>query len=202
MYVGVYLSFDGILIQNDSTISISVIQTSLSGPHIVCTSDRRPCCEAQPQYGEWYFPNGSQVKHKQEGAVAFHRSRDNDGNVHLFRTHHTVMSPSGRFCCEVEDAAHTNQTLCVNICNSVCVQITDGITTPTLGQSYSLTCSVARAFVTTFQWSQDDSELNETGLTLSFQNLSLLDSGVYYCTITVDGTAYNSSKEIIFQCKW
>ena len=135
--------------------------------------------------------------------MAFHRSRDNNGNVHLFRTHHTVMSPSGRFCCEVEDATHTNQTLCINICNSTCVQITDGLATPTLGQSYSLTCSVAGDMdkATTFQWSKDGSELNETGQTLFFQHLRLSDSGVYTCAVTVNSVLYNSSMEVNTQSK-
>ena len=157
-----------------------------------------PCCQAQPQYGEWYFPNGSKVIHRQEGAVAFHRNRDNDGNVNLFCTHHTVTSPTGRFCCEVEDATHTNQTLCVNICNSICVQITDGVATPTLGQSYSLTCSVAGDMDnnTTFQWSKDGTILNETGPTLSFQSLKLPDSGVYTCAIRVDSVLHSSSVEV------
>ena len=157
-----------------------------------------PCCQEQPQYGEWYFPNGSQVIHRQEGEETFHRSRDNNGNVHLFRTHHNVTSPSGRFCCEVEDATRTNQTLCVNICNSTCVQITDGVAIPTLGQSYSLTCSVAGDMdkATTFQWSKDGSELNETGPTLSFQHLRSSDSGVYTCAIIVDSVFYNSSMEV------
>ena len=134
--------------------------------------------------------------------MAFHRSRDNDGNVYLFRVKDNVTSSTGRFCCEIEDATHTNQTLCVNICNSTCVQITDGVATPTLGQSYSLTCSVAGDMdnVTTFQWSKDGSLLNETGPILSFQYLSLLDSGLYSCAITVV-SSYNSSMEIIFQCK-
>ena len=200
-YVGVYLSYNGTIFESDSTISINDISMSLNQPHLVCTSDRRPCCQEQPQYGEWYFPNGSQVKHRTEGAVAFNRNRDNDGNVNLFRTRHTVTSPTGRFCCEVEDATHTNQTLCVNICNSVCVQITDGVASPTLGQSYSLTCSITGDMdnVTTFQWSKDGSELNETGPTLSFQHLNLTDLGVYTCTVTDDSVSYSSSIEVITQ---
>ena len=135
--------------------------------------------------------------------MAFHRNRDNNGNVNLFRVRNTVIPPTGRFCCEIEDATHTNQTLCVNICNSICVQITDGVATPTLGQSYNLTCSVAGDMdnVTTFQWSKDDSELNETGPILYFQHLTLSDSGVYFCAITFQKQLYNSSKELAFQCK-
>ena len=170
---------------------------------VVCTSDRMPCCRDNPQYGEWYFPNGSQVIHEIEGAVAFHRSRDNAGNVYLLRTSHTVLSPSGKFCCEVEDATGRNQTLCINICNSTCVHITDGVATPTLGQSYSLTCSVARASVTIYQWSKNDiALLNESGPILSFQSLSLSDSGLYTCAITMGSVLYNGSMKVTLQCKY
>ena len=162
-----------------------------------------PCCRDPQQLGDWYFPDGSQVKHKTEGAVAFHRSRDNAGNIYLLRTNHTVLSPSGKFCCEVEDATGRNQTLCINICNSTCVQITDGVATPTLGQSYSLSCSVAGtggAMISNYQWSKDGTELIATGPILSFQRLSLSDSGLYTCAITVGLVTYNSSIEVLLQC--
>ena len=198
--VGTYLSLNGSIIKNDSTTSINVIQTSVNGSHLVCTSDRMPCCRDPPQYGEWYFPNGSQVLHKQEGAVAFHRNRDNDGNVNLFRVRDDITSPTGRFCCEIEDATHTNQTLCVNICNSTCVQITDGVATPTLGQSYSLTCRVyTLENIDIVQWIKNGSVLNETRLTLSFLYLRSSDSGVYTCAVTVDSFSYNSSMEVFTQ---
>ena len=199
-----YLSHNKSILINNSNIAINNIQTSFSPSHshllVECTSDRMPCCQNSPQYGEWYFPNGSQVKHRQEGAVAFHRSRDDAGNVYLLRTNHTVLSPSGKFCCEVEDATGRNQTLCINICNSTCVHITDGVATPTLGQSYSLTCSVARARVTTYRWSRDGIALAETGPILSFPSLRLSDSGLYTCTISVGSVTYNSSLEVLLQC--
>ena len=187
---------------NGSSIAINVIRTAQHLVHVMCTSDRMPCCHDPPRYGEWYFPNGSQVKHKSEGAVTFHRSRDNFGNIHLLRIGTNVLSPSGKFCCEVEDATGRNQTLCINICNSTCVHITDGVATPTLGQSYSLTCSVARARATTYQWSKDGSTLNRSGPILSFQSLRLSDSGLYACSITVGAMTYNSSMdfELTLQC--
>ena len=204
--IGVYLSFSGRILINDSAIGINAVRTAEHfREHVVCTSDRMPCCQADPQYGEWYFPNGSQVKHKQEKAVAFHRSRDNFGNVHLLRTHHMVLSPSGKFCCEVEDATGRNERLCINICNSICVHITDGVATPTLGQNYSLTCSVAGTRGTTissYQWNKNGTELNETGQILSFQNLSFSDSGLYTCIIEFGSVTYNSSMEVILQCKY
>ena len=202
--VGVYLFFNGTFIESDSTVSISDISMSENQPHLVCTSDRMPCCQNQPQYGEWYFPNGSQVKHSSERAVSFHRNRDNNGNVNLFRVMDNSTPLVGRFCCEVEDTTHTNQTLCINICNSTCVQITDGVVMPTLGQSYSLTCSVAGntiGQVSTFQWSKEESALNETEPTLSFQHFNLTNFGLYTCTVTVGSVSYNSSIEVSTQSK-
>ena len=132
--------------------------------------------------------------------MAFHRNRDNDGNVNLFRVSDDITSPTGRFCCEIEDATHTNHTLCVNIYNSSCVQITDGVVTPTLGQSYNLTCKVyILDNIDIVQWSKNGSVLNETGPTLSFLYLRSSDSGVYTCAVTVDSFSYNSSMEVFTQ---
>ena len=79
---------------------------------VVCTTDRMPCCKNMPQHGEWKFPNGTLVTEEQR---TFRRNRDNNGNVNLFRVSSDVMSPTGRFCCDVKDATATNQTMCTNI---------------------------------------------------------------------------------------
>ena len=114
-YAAVYLSQSGRFIEPDSNILITDIGTS-PPQQLVCTSDRKPCCQDQPQYGEWKFPDGNQVKHITEGQPAtFHRDRNNGGNVNLYRVSSDVMSPNGKFCCEIEDATHMNQTLCVNL---------------------------------------------------------------------------------------
>ena len=75
-----------------------------------------PCCQAAPQYGEWKFSDGSQVKHTSDRPRprTFHRNRDNFGNVNLFRVNNDV-SQAGKVCCEIPDAADSNQRLCVNI---------------------------------------------------------------------------------------
>ena len=114
--VGVYLSLNGVYLEPNSDVPILEIGTSSNdGFPLVCTSDRMPCCRSLPQYGEWYFPNGSQVVHITEGAVRFHRNRDDSGNINLFRVNNSVTSPLGHFCCEVEDIRHTNKTVCVNL---------------------------------------------------------------------------------------
>ena len=114
MYIslGNYIAFE-----NNSNIFVTEI--GIEAPHqLVCTSDRKPCCRDPSQYGEWKFPNGSQVIHRTEGAVAFHRDRDNVGNVNLYRANERVIAPSGKFCCEIEDATNKNTTLCVMLGNS------------------------------------------------------------------------------------
>ena len=120
MLAGVYLSFyDGIILESNSSILITDIGTS-SPQQLVCTSDRMPCCLDQPQYGEWYFPDGSQVVSISEmtAPLTFYRDRDNNGNVILYRVSSDVTSPTGSFCCEIEDATDTNQTLYVNLSKS------------------------------------------------------------------------------------
>ena len=113
--IGVNLFHNGMnIVTNHSAILITDIGTSL--PHqLVCTTDKIPCCQDSPQYGEWYFPDQTQVMEHSEESVTFYRNRDNNGNVNLFRVDNNVMSPTGRFCCVVEDASDTNQTHCIDI---------------------------------------------------------------------------------------
>ena len=131
-----YLYHNVNIIQNNSDIFFTQIGTS-SGDPLVCTSDRMPCCLAAPQYGEWKFSDGSQVKHVTERLSTFHRNRDNSGNVNLFRVNNDV-SQAGIICCEIPDATDTNQTLCVNIrCESI---IDRNYCTSMINVSYSI-CS-------------------------------------------------------------
>ena len=79
-----------------------------------CITDHFHCCNwpLDSRLGEWYLPNGALV----QGATsitAFYRNRGANGEVTLNRPS-GVESPTGRFCCEVLDATHINQTLCVN----------------------------------------------------------------------------------------
>ena len=100
---------------NGSTVYINEIGTNTEAPQsaVMCTSDRMPCC--RPQHGEWTFPNGSLVQPRNQNPTTFVRTRDYNGNVHLFRVNSSMTVPTGRFCCEVEDATGTNQIQCVNI---------------------------------------------------------------------------------------
>ena len=65
--------------------------------------------------------------------------------------------------------------------------------TPTVGESYSLTCTVTGADrlnpAISYQWFKDNTVVSgETQSTLSFSSLSLSDAGQYRCDVTVSST--------------
>lgn len=64
--------------------------------------------------------------------------------------------------------------------------------TPTIGQNYSLTCTVSEAGSSslTYQWKKAGIALvNETRQTLLFASLRLSDAGQYTCEVTVNYTS-------------
>ena len=70
--------------------------------------------------------------------------------------------------------------------------------TPTVGESYSLTCTVTGAdrlnTTITYQWFKDNTMVSgETQSTLSFSSLSLSDAGQYRCDVTVSSTLLSQS---------
>ena len=81
---------------------------------------------------------------------------------------------------------------------SVSVSISDDGATPTLGQSYTLTCLVSGVQPEddfTYQWLKDGTMRSETVATITFPALRLSDSGLYTCTVTtvtVNSTMSNS----------
>ena len=114
--LGVYLSYDGTVLEPNSMLHISNIGTSPRHQlSVICTTDRIPCCQEPQPHGEWKFPNGTLVT---EQSTAFRRNRDNNGNVNLYRVSSDVVSPTGRFCCEIDDATWLSPktVLCVSIC--------------------------------------------------------------------------------------
>ena len=81
----------------------------------------------------------------------------------------------------------------------VAIILSDGGTTPVLGKSYVLNCSVYDTSMTTFQWKKDGIPQSISEQLLSFPMLSLSDAGYYTCSMTRNGVTYNSSQEIFLQ---
>ena len=115
-----YLSFGGRFYINNSIIPITNIVSSVNpesaAKHVLhCVTDKKPCCYTPPnRFGQWYFPDGTQVLNQFNG-VTFYRNRNDDGAVNLNRVSNTIMSPAGLFCCVVPDATGISQKICANI---------------------------------------------------------------------------------------
>lgn len=62
-----------------------------------------------------------------------------------------------------------------------------GGATPTVGQSYTLTCNISGAGIdVTYQWRKDDADItDEMQLTLSYSSLRLSNAGQYTCEVTI-----------------
>ena len=70
--------------------------------------------------------------------------------------------------------------------------------TPTVGENYSLTCTVTGADqlnpTITYRWFKDNTVVSgEPQSTLSFSPLSLSDAGQYRCRVTVSSTLLSRS---------
>ena len=80
--------------------------------------------------------------------------------------------------------------------------VVSGDGTPTAGQSYTLTCSVSGASVTTYQWRKDGSVIQgETTEMLSFSPLRLSDAGQYTCEVTVNSMTLTDDKNVVIMSK-
>ena len=73
------------------------------------------------------------------------------------------------------------------------IVVASGDGTPTAGQSYTLTCSVSGASVTTYQWRKNSSIIQgETTEMLSFSTLRLSHAGRYTCEVIVNSMTHSS----------
>ena len=98
-----------------------------------------------------------------------------------------------------------NATLSNNIIMyffSVSVQLTGSSATPTVGENYTLTCTISGVIATSYQWREDGVVLSELGSTLSFSPLRLSHAGRYTCDVTVNEAMYTSIKDIALFSKF
>ena len=113
IFLGVYLSLGGTVgWQNNTCASTSDIGSSPTN-QLACVTDKVPCCLTQ---GQWYYPNGSQVRHSSESLdqTPFYVERTNEGSITLLRLS-DAMEPYGEFCCRIADAADVTHTLCIDL---------------------------------------------------------------------------------------
>ena len=197
---------------NNSIISKAEISETTNS--LQCVTDKMPYCQTGPKEGEWYFPNGSIIPEQENHTTtSFSVRRGDNGAVNLnYVNRSNISSPSGPFCCEIQDANSLSQTQCAILSElgrfsfiTICMFIPIHIAVPTLlveirsngvilpGQDFSLNCMISGAEslnpILTYQWIKN----NVTGRmqvgfnisTLSFSSLRLSDAGQYSCQVTV-----------------
>ena len=113
--IAISLSLGATPLTNNSIVNINDIGEGYNGrPTLVCTTTFRPCCYTPPdRQGEWYYPNGTVVPHSNTG-WDFHRSRGDDGTVHLNRRNSATF-PLGVFNCEIPDSDGVYQTAYIGV---------------------------------------------------------------------------------------
>ena len=182
-----------------------------NGP-LQCVTDRIPCC-SPIRFGEWFFPNGTQVLPWGVYDVPlFYRNRGSNGTVYLNRAVNATF-PTGPFCCMVPDSMDTNQTLCAKIgrtffhYHSCMTQFPNTVTVKvahygrnTAGERHIIRCYVpgVNNFID-FQWldnhgtpviNNDSIIIRNRGRLsiLRFFPLHQSHGGTYTCSATIDGS--------------
>lgn len=81
--------------------------------------------------------------------------------------------------------------------------ITGSTTTPTVGQSYTLTCTLSGVENmlqdSIYQWKKNGVIIDHIEQILSFSSLTLSDAGKYSCTVTVNTIEYSATKNVSLQ---
>ena len=102
---------------NNSAVLLDEIGEN-SNP-LVCRIDLSPCCRASRK-GDWFYPNGTRVLYiySENFGYLFHRSRDDEMRVFLWRLPGT-LSPMGSYCCQVLiPTVAQNESFCVFLSKS------------------------------------------------------------------------------------
>ena len=96
---------------NNSVVLISSIGEA--GSALFCKTDKNDCCKVLPnRFGQFYYPNGTQVRIKLHGD-GFYRNRDRQ-LIRLNRRDGTT-SPVGKYRCEIPDASGEMKNIYINL---------------------------------------------------------------------------------------
>lgn len=117
-------SKDGQVYLNNSMLSLSEVFGSRYS--LLCVTERRPCCSSS---GDWYYHNGTVVPSYGQG-FSFYTSRGDNGTVRLHtRDNNVSLINTSQFCCELLNRNDLSQNLCVYICDTDCVMVSEEMTT-------------------------------------------------------------------------
>ena len=194
---------------------------------VLCRTDLTTCCNgtsAEIRKGNWKYPNDTLVTNK--GDIY----RDRRIMVVRLNRRENVITPAGKYCCEVPTIDNPSSNACITLLSKfttvllvyvvACIQChnRDSITGPLMvtlsgsggvqvaGEDCTLTCQFTGGETVTpvYQWLKDGSPLTgETSDTLSFSPLRETDSGGYTCEVTtgsLNGTSPSVTITVVGKC--
>ena len=87
---------------------------------LICSTGFYPCCGTPPnRFGEWYYPDGSNVRPIGSGDT-FYRNRLDDGTVRLHRRSSGTLPASGRYKCAIPNNQGNTINMFVQILSDNC----------------------------------------------------------------------------------
>ena len=200
MIIEVYISLGGIVLPNNSYITVDMLGFRLDNNALICHTNNEECChirQTSENYplGEWRYPNGSIVHFidiRLTGEYpTFGRNR-NRSIVRLWR----VLEPKerGRFCCRIPDANFVNHTFCSHIVDTVPITIRVQPSSQYMvrGENAVFYIDVQGIAELSYQWYKDSEAIKDRLMkyegankaVLAVQNVSLQDAGVYTCAVS------------------
>ena len=110
-----YISHRGKTYPNNSNILITDIGEGDSGA-VLCKTNLYNCCKSNQTnnsgaLGGWFYPNSSPVPTGQSNDLY----RNRDRSVVRLNRRGNILSPTGKFCCEIPDASNISIKMCVNL---------------------------------------------------------------------------------------
>ena len=112
---------------NDGYIAFDDVGRDRDNEAVLCHTNKPECCGTMPVLGNWFFPNGSTVRHYSNIGDAppfFTRNRGQKVvRLYIIKRSSTRTLEGGRFRCVVPNATNINITHYVNICTFLPVVI-------------------------------------------------------------------------------
>ena len=114
-HTGVAFELNGQFYSNNSQISFSLVGDGDSALRCVTDGD---CCTPPNRAGEFYFPDGSQVRTLAVATALGHHVYRNRGEK-MIRLHHRDLAgdgpPTGNYTCEIPDSTGQMKTLVITL---------------------------------------------------------------------------------------
>ena len=126
MSVAVQLELGDLRPSNNTVVLITDIGDGLvtdGGDPLVCATQLSTCCGSIGQrFGDWFYPNGTQIPNRGTGNSFYRTRRDSvpGGVLGAALLHHRfdVMDPTGIYSCVIRSPDGTDQTLYVGLYTS------------------------------------------------------------------------------------